>query len=290
MVKVLNTGRAEGCDPGISPGRSCKGLAVALLLAALLAGGCAAVKNGQPRADGPQAGPADGRLPFPAAHRTQAGAPAHRAQDIEPTVVSYPEYRDPVIWLNRGIFAFNDVTYRFLLIPLSKGYLAVVPQPVQNSVGNFFYNLKTPVYAVNHLLQFEPRLLGRNLLRFALNTTVGLLGLFDPAQAWWGLDRAETDFETTLSRYGAGYGVYLVLPIFGPSDLRNAPSLVVDHFLNPVVYLTEDPERSAIQAFDFFQQYAPGAEGYETIRSKSEDPYIFFRNLYLQGVQRDADY
>jgi phospholipid-binding lipoprotein MlaA len=65
---------------------------------------------------------------------------------------------------------------------------------------------------------------------------------------------------------------------------------VVDHFLNPLVYLTDDPERTALQGYDFFQDYAPGAEGYQTIRSKSEDPYIFFRNLYLQGVQRNADY
>jgi phospholipid-binding lipoprotein MlaA len=281
MIIVLQQGRAGPCNPGSFSNCSGKVRVVALLLlAGLLTSGCAAV-NGHQTGDGLQSGATTDRLPFPA---------AQRAPVIEPTVVSYPEYRDPLIWLNRGVFAFNDVTYRFLLIPLSKGYLAVVPQPVQTSVGNFFYNLKMPIYAVNHLLQLEPMLLGRNLLRFGINTTVGLLGLFDPAHDWWGLDRAETDFETTLGQYGAGYGLYLVLPLFGPSDLRNAPSLVVDHFLNPLVYLTDDPERTALQGYDFFQDYAPGAEGYQTIRSKSEDPYIFFRNLYLQGVQRNADY
>jgi phospholipid-binding lipoprotein MlaA len=266
-----------------------KGMPIALLLmAVLLASGCATLK-GKRSGDGIRAQPAADRLPFPASRRTTATGAATEAA-IEPTVVSYPEYRDPLIWVNRGIFAFNDVAYRFLLIPLGKGYVKVVPDPVQRSVGNFFYNLKMPVYAVNHLLQLEPEPLGRNLLRFGINTTVGLLGLFDPARAWWGLEREETDFEETLARYGAGYGIYLVLPVFGPSDLRGGASLVVDHFLNPIVYLTEDPEKTVIQGYDFFQAYAPGAERYETLRRKSDDPYTFFRNLYLQGVQRDAEY
>lgn len=220
-------------------------------------------------------------MPFPASPRS---AP------IEPTVVSYPHYRDPLIWVNRGIFAFNDVTYRFLLIPLSKGYVRVVPDPVQKSVSNFFYNIKTPIYAVNHLLQLKPVTLEKDLLRFGINTTVGLLGLFDPADKWFHLKRQETHFDATLAQYGVGYGIYLVLPIFGPSDLRNGASLVTDYFLNPVIYLTQDPERSAIQGYDFFQAYAPGAQRYETLRRRSKDPYIFFRNLYLQGVQRNAQY
>lgn len=253
-------------------------LPVLLLVVALLGGGCATL-------DGQQAAAVEApTVSDAAAVKTDA------ATEIEPTVVSYPEYRDPLMGLNRAIFAFNDVTYRYLLIPLSEGYLRVVPEPVRNSVGNFFYNIKTPVYAVNHLLQGEPRRTGRNLLRFGINTTIGLLGLFDPASKLWGLQPEETHFEQTLADYGAGYGVYLVLPIFGPSDLRNGASLVVDHFLNPVIYLTENPETNVILGVDFFQQGAPGASRYETIRQKSKDPYLFFRNLYLQGVQRDAEY
>lgn len=276
----MRNGRRR-CDPGPFATLLGKRPPVALFLVALLlAGGCATV-HGDRRVEAARAGPPAERLPFPASRST---AP------IEPTVVGYPEYRDPLIWVNRGIFAVNDVTYRFLLIPLGKGYTRIVPRPVRGSVGNFFHNIKTPVYAVNHLFQLKPGPLGRDLLRFAVNSTVGLLGLFDPAKAWWGLEREETDFSETLGRYGAGYGIYLVLPLFGPSDLRKGASLVVDHFLDPVVYLTENPERTAIQGFDFFQAYAPGAERYETLRRKSEDPYVFFRNLHLQGAQRDAEY
>jgi len=266
-------------------------LSVALLLAGLLASGCAAV-NGNRSGEGIRAGPSEERLPFPASRRGAAPVPVPKRLEpgLEPTVVSYPDYRDPLIRVNRAVFAFNDVTYRYLLIPLGKGYMRVIPDPVHRSVGNFFYNIKMPIYAVNHLLQLEPKPMGRNLLRFGINTTVGLLGLFDPAEKWWGLEREETDFDETLAGYGAGYGIYLVLPIFGPSDLRKGASLVVDHFLNPIIYLTENPERSVIQGYDFFQAYAPEAERYETLRRKAEDPYTFFRNLYLQGVQRDADY
>ncbi|MDW7772199.1 MAG: VacJ family lipoprotein [Desulfobulbaceae bacterium] len=255
-------------------------LASFLLFICLLASGCAAL-NSDHGGEGIKAGVPAGRLPFPSSRRDAA---------IEPTVVSYPDYRDPLIRMNRAIFSFNDATYRYLLIPLAKSYMRVIPASVHKSVGNFFYNIKMPVYAVNHLLQLEPEPMGRNLLRFGINTTVGLLGLFDPARERWGLEREETDFEETLTGYGAGYGIYLVLPFFGPSDLRNGTSMVVDYFLDPISYLAGNPERTAIKGYDNFQEYAPEADQYETIRRKSEDPYIFFRNLYLQGVQRDADY
>lgn len=225
-----------------------------------------------------------GATPDPAPATTPAG----QTPPVEPTVVSYPEYRDPLIWLNRGIFAFNDVFFRYLLIPASKAWMWAVPGPARTGVDNFFHNLKTPIYAVNHLLQLEPRPLGRSLARFGINTTIGLLGLFDPAKAWFGLERAETHFGDTLADYGAGYGIYLVLPLLGPSDLRNGTSRFADYFLNPAAYITEEPQTTAVNTFDSFQLFAPGAEGYATLRQKSDDPYLFFRNLYLQGVQRDA--
>ena len=262
-----------------------KWLPLTMLFAGLLTGGCATVKGpggkeGQKEVSSPEV------LYFP----SPGGPTVIEPIVIEPTVVSYPEYRDPLIWMNRGIFAFNDVTYRYLLIPLGKGFTKVVPEPARDSIGNFFDNIKMPVNAVNHLLQLEPVPLGKDLLRFVINSTVGLAGLFDPADAWWDIEADPTGFDDTLAKYGAGYGFYLVLPILGPSDLRNTTSLVADHFLNPIIYLLENPERSGVQGFDAFQDYAPGAESYETLREKSEDPYIFFRNLYLQGVQRDVDY
>lgn len=211
--------------------------------------------------------------------------------DPDDTVVSYDDYSDPLIGMNRAIFAFNDVTYRYALIPMSKGYLYVVPEPARRGVGNFFYNLKSPVYIVNNALQLKPKDAGVNLLRFGINTTVGILGLFDPAKHWFDLEKADTTLGDTLAQYGAGYGVYLVVPFLGPSDLRTGTSTLVEGYLHPIRYLMEDErERFLVQGFDYFQEFAPSAEDYENLREESDDPYIFFRNMYLQGLQRDAEY
>ena len=210
--------------------------------------------------------------------------------NLAPTVVSYPEYKDPLIKFNRAMFAFNDVSYRYVLIPLSKAYRWATPDPVETSIGNLFYNIKTPIYAINHLLQGKPKPMGINLLRFGINSTLGLLGLFDPAAAWFDLQRAPSSFDQSLERYGAGYGAYLVLPLLGPSHTRAVPGLFVDHFLNPVPYLVDDPESTAILAADGFQQFAHESSSYLILREKSDDPYVFFRNLSLQKVQRDAEY
>ena len=210
--------------------------------------------------------------------------------DVEPTVVSYTDYNDPLEGFNRAMFTFNDVAYRYALIPLASGYVQVVPLPVRNSVTNFFYNLKTPIYFVNNALQLEGALACRNLARFVINSTLGLAGLFDPAADWFGLERAEAHFDDTLMKYGAGYGVYLVLPFFGPSDLRDGTSAITDYFLNPVTYLMDNPEKFGVKAFDYLQDYSSDAERYNALREKSDDPYILFRNLYLQSIMRDTDY
>ncbi|HEY7884848.1 MAG TPA: VacJ family lipoprotein, partial [Cellvibrionaceae bacterium] len=210
--------------------------------------------------------------------------------DVEPTVVSYTDYNDPLIGFNRVMFAFNDVTYRYALIPLASGYVKVVPLPVRNSVTNFFYNIKTPIYFVNNLLQLEGRLACRNLARFIINSTLGVAGLFDPAADWFGLERAEAHLDDTLRRYGLGYGAYLVLPLLGQSNLRDGTSALADYTLNPITYLAENPDRLFISGFDYLQDYSSDAERYKILREKSDDPYILFRNLYLQSIMRDADY
>ncbi|MEX2124598.1 MAG: VacJ family lipoprotein [Woeseia sp.] len=209
---------------------------------------------------------------------------------IDPNVVSYDDYHDPLMPLNRFVFGFNDVVSRYALVPLGKGYARIVPDAVDRRIDNFFYNAASPIYAVNNLLQAKPVLSGRNLARFAINTTVGLLGLFDPAESWFGIERAESDFAATLAHYDAGYGAYLVLPFFGPSDLRNAAARGVDYFLHPIPWLLDNPESFALLGYGYFHDFAQSAGDYEELQKHSEDPYIFLRNLYLQGAQRDAAY
>lgn len=263
------------------PGRA--GMVLWLCLIVLLGHGC--VSTSGPGYAGSSTHLGSQRLPFPGARRrTPVGTNGIA------NVVSYDNYRDPLIGLNRITFAFNDVTYRFLLIPVAKGYLWIMPDPVEKSVHNVFDNIKTPLYALNHLLQFRFKASGRSLMRFGVNSTVGILGIFDPARAWLDINAEETHLEDTMSHYGLGYGFYLVLPIFGPSDVRNSFSTVGEYFLNPIPYVTEEPATAIIMGTDNLQDFAPGADRYNTLRVKSDDPYIFFRNLYLQGVQRDAEY
>jgi phospholipid-binding lipoprotein MlaA len=234
---------------------------VHLVLSVALLGGCASTGGGRP-------------------------APGDR---VEPTVVGYPEARDPLMPINRAIFAFNDLAWRYALFPLNRGYRRVVPQPVRTGIANFFSNLRTPISLVNHLLQGQPEPAARDLLRFGINTTFGLFGLFDPASVLK-LERQETTFEDTLTRYGAGQGVFLMLPLLGPADTRNGAGRVVDYFLHPLHYIADERAETALRAADAFQQFPPVSEQYETIREKADDPSLFFRNLYWQGVRRDVDY
>lgn len=205
-------------------------------------------------------------------------------------VVEYESYQDPLIGWNRWVFAFNDKAYRYLLFPIGKGYHLIVPQPVDNSLSNFFYNIKSPIYILNHALQAKPAPMLDSAIRFGINTTLGVLGLFDVAQSWFRIPRQESHFDDTLARYDIGYGVYLVLPFLGPSDLRHGTSTLVDFQLNPVRYLIEPPERYGLQAIDYVQDLDSQAQRYRLLYQQAEDPYLFFRNLHLQGVQRDAVY
>ena len=208
----------------------------------------------------------------------------------EPTVVAHREYHDPLIRVNRAVFAFNDVVYRYAMIPIAEGYQWLLPQPVRNSIGNAFHNIKMPIRSINYLAQGKAKAAGIDVTRFVINTTIGLAGLFDPAANWFSLDRSDNSFEQTVNHYGGGYGLYLVLPFLGPSDLRNGSAVIADYVLNPIPYMTSQPDTTLIMAADQLQSFGPQASRYEKLRAASDDPYLFFRNLYLQSVQRDAAY
>lgn len=214
---------------------------------------------------------------------------------ITPNVVSYDdseqggEFPDPLIRFNRAVFAFNDVTYRYALIPAARVY-GRTPAPVQTGVGNFFDNIKMPINLINHVLQWEPRKAGVDVGRFLINTTVGVVGIFDPATHWFDIPAEETGFSETLVQYGADHGTYIVLPFIGPSNVRDGSASFVDGLMNPLAYLIDKPESTGVRVFDNFQDFAPAADTYLSMREESDDLYIFMRNLHLEGVQRDAQY
>ena len=143
---------------------------------------------------------------------------------------------DPWQPLNRGIFAFNEFADRYFIEPIAIGWDTVVPDPVQHGIDNFFRNVGTPRRIANDLLQGKPRKAGSDLGRFAINTSFGLLGFFDPAGAE-GFPPADEDFGQTLGVWGVPPGPYLVLPLLGPSSPRDATGLAVETFvLSPEYY------------------------------------------------------
>jgi len=214
---------------------------------------------------------------------------------LTPNVVSFDnsdqgeEFPDPLMRFNRAVFAFNDVAYRYALIPAARAYSGV-PAPVQTGIGNFFDNIKMPISLTNHLLQLEPRKAGVDLGRFLINTTIGIAGIFDPAAHWFDIPAETTGFSTTLTQYGTGHGTYIVLPFIGPSNIRDGSSFFIDGLLNPLAYIIDNPESMTVRAFDNFQDFAPAADTYLSMREESEDLYIFMRNLHLEGLERDAQF
>ncbi len=190
---------------------------------------------------------------------------------------------DPFEDLNRGVFWVNDKLYLHLMKPVASGYRTVVPKPARVSVGNFFSNLATPVRAGNALLQLKFTDAADEIFRLLINSTIGLGGLFDPASNYEGFEKKNEDFGQTLGYYGVGHGFYLVLPIIGPSSLRDATGGAVDTFADPLRYAELDTLLAmGIQSVKVTNRLSLDPDTYEGIIRDSIDPYLFVRAAYAQ--------
>ncbi len=190
--------------------------------------------------------------------------------------------RDPLEGFNRAMFRFNEKFDEYLLKPLAKGYRAVLPGFARQGIANFFSNLRDPVVAVNNVLQGKFKQAGSDLLRFAINSTLGLAGLFDPATAM-GLEKHDEDFGQTLAVWGVGEGPYLVLPIFGPSTLRDGIGLAADYYLYPPTHMEETSTRDKLSATNLVSRRAQLLEASDILeQAGGEDPYVFVREFYRQ--------
>lgn len=196
------------------------------------------------------------------------------------TTVAEEGDRDPFEGYNRMMFTFNDSADRYLIRPLARGYRAVTPDPVERSVRRVFDNIGEVGNAANSLLQGKPGAAANSTGRFVINSTLGIAGLFDVA-APMGLARDEDeDFGQTLGRWGVGSGPYLVLPLLGPSTLRDAPSRLVDNLIDPIDEgLDHVPTRNTVYGVDILTLRA---ELLQAERLVTGDKYIFTREVYLQ--------
>lgn len=142
---------------------------------------------------------------------------------------------DPLEGFNRGVYRFNYYFDKYLFLPVVKGYAFITPDFLEDRITNFFKNLREITNLTNSILQFKGKSMAKTTGRIVINTTIGIGGLFDPATAYFGIHRQDEDFGQTLGFYGVGHGPYLVLPVFGPSNLRDTTGLVVDSVVYSVM-------------------------------------------------------
>lgn len=193
----------------------------------------------------------------------------------------YQDPRDPWQPYNRAMFHFNTDFDNAFLKPVAKGYRAIAPEPVDRSVTNFFANLGDISSAVNNALQFKLGRAGTSVGRLAVNSTVGIGGLFDVATNM-GLPRHKEDFGQTLAVWRIGNGPYVMLPLLGPSTLRDAVGRAGDAFLDPTYYVDAEALMWALTGTDIVDRRADLLVAGEILDEAALDPYTALRDAYLQ--------
>ena len=197
--------------------------------------------------------------------------------------------KDPLEGVNRGVYKFNDVTDKVIFKPIATGYKAITPTPVRKGVNNFFNNLGSITTVLNDLLQLKFAHAFTDAGRFVINSTFGLAGLIDVA----GMDNIaqhKEDFGQTLGYWGAGNGAYLVLPILGPSSVRDTTGLVFDTFTtDPITYVHRGGNVATsnwLRTAQFIDKRTELLDAKDLVDDASLDPYAFARDAYMQ--RRDS--
>ncbi len=196
---------------------------------------------------------------------------------------------DPHEKVNRDIHAFNLDLDRMFFRAASKGYSSFVPDPIENSFNSFSRNLSEPGDVVNSLLQGRLKNAGISLARFVVNTTIGFGGLADPATEF-GIRQIDTDFGETMYVWGVGEGPYVEMPVFGPSNTRDAVGVLVDFFTNPITLAPQRPLRNAGTYADILERMSDRGRFSETVDSilyDSADSYAQSRLIYTQNRRFD---
>lgn len=203
-------------------------------------------------------------------------------------VAAYQAYRqqnDPIEPTNRFFYAVNDRIDRYAFKPVAEGYVDITTIGFRNHVGNFVTNIAEPGRIVYFMFGGKSRDAGTALVRFVVNSTVGIGGIFDPATAI-GYKETDTDFGLTLAEWGVPAGPYLYLPVFGPSGARDVFSLPAEFFLTPI---EPAPTSLALRAFGYSETAlhlvntrAQFIQPIDQIEATALDPYATFRSLYRQ--------
>lgn len=269
------------------------------LVVALLAAPAAAAAQGASRAAEDAGREPAGSAPAPEAPaalpprpRGEAYAVPRQAPDEEALIESVADAGwDPLEPFNRAVLQLNRAVDFVLLDPLSRVYGWAVPDPAKHAVRRMFLNLNSPSILANDLLQLDLRDAGVTTLRFAINSTLGFGGLLDPmAESGW--PGHASDFGQTLYRVGVGHGPYFVIPVLGPTTVRDGVGTVVDAFFRPQAWLLGPAERLLLSTTDGITLREESLEGIEALRTSSVDYYVALRDAYLmnrEGQLRQED-
>ena len=188
---------------------------------------------------------------------------------------------DPWQAVNRPVFAVNDTFDKMLFKPLAKGYDALTPDPVQNSITNFFSNLGEIDNAINNLFQGKPVQFATSIGRLAINSTVGIAGLFDVA-AYVGLERAQEDLGQTFGTLGMQAGPYVVLPLLGSSSIRDLPGRIVSMYINPLSWLDDVSFRNIMVGVNTVDSRANLLAKEDIASEISNDKYTLYKDAFLE--------
>jgi phospholipid-binding lipoprotein MlaA len=207
--------------------------------------------------------------------------------DDPDAVADYVQTNDPLEPTNRVFYAVNNGLDTVILRPAAKAYRYVVPGPVRQGVHNVLANLGSPVQLANDMLEGKPRRAGDTTMRLLINSTVGLLGIFDVAKGWGYLEH-DADFGMTMASWGVPDGPFLFLPVLGPTDPRDAAGFGADILIDPFTWIGHSHDtgltvfnwtRYGLNAVDSRERVL---DAVDQIKKTALDPYATFRSLYRQ--------
>ncbi len=217
---------------------------------------------------------------------------ATRPSASDPAAVQeFNENNDPLEPANRVGYAINNGLDTYVLAPIARGY-RYVPALIRNPIHNVLQNLTTPVLFINDVIQTKPRRAGDTFMRFVINATAGVGGLFDVATEW-GYPSHSTDFGVTMALWGVPGGPFLFLPVLGPSNPRDAAGYGVDALFDPLTYApsghglrTAEYARFGVGVVDSRERLL---DTVDSIKKTALDPYATFRSLYRQNRASQID-
>lgn len=215
-------------------------------------------------------------------------ASAQETAASEPAPAETASNSDPWVGFNRSMFGVHQAVDGAVLEPVARGYRAITPRPVRSGVLNFLRNLRSPVIFANDVLQGEVNRAGNTAGRFAINTTIGIAGIFDPATGM-GLERHDEDFGQTLAVWGVPSGPYVFVPVLGPTTVRDGAGRFVDIALDPLTWAEfddVDTVRTSRTVLSGIAQREVLIDQIDSFEAQGGDLYVTYRSAY--EVSREA--